>query len=145
MNKQLDMSNLMQDFFAAFPIDVNAFQDASKNSVVLGEKLTSVALNAAEKSAEISNIWTKQTLAKLNDLSKNPVVPSDYSKSLTDFASAQAEVAAENIAAYAEVAKKVQMDTVEVMMAAGKDLSEEASEAMKTATATPKPATKPAK
>ena len=145
MNKQLDMSNLMQDFFAAFPIDVNAFQDASKNSVVLGEKLTSVALNAAEKSAEISNIWTKQTLAKLNDLSKNPVVPSDYSKSLTDFASTQAEVAAENIAAYAEVAKKVQMDTVEVMMAAGKDLSEEASEAMKTATATPKPATKPAK
>ena len=120
-------------------------QDASKNSVVLGEKLTSVALNAAEKSAEISNIWTKQTLAKLNDLSKNPVVPSDYNKSLTDFASAQAEVAAENIAAYAEVAKKVQMDTVEVMMAAGKDLSEEASEAMKTATATPKPATKPAK
>ena len=145
MNKQLDMSNLMQDFFAAFPIDVNAFQDASKNSVVLGEKLTSVALNAAEKSAEISNIWTKQTLAKLNDLSKNPVEPSDYIKSLTDFASAQAEVAAENIAAYAEVAKKVQMDTVEVMMAAGKDLSEEASEAMKTATATPKPATKPAK
>ena len=136
MNKQLDMSNLMQDFFAAFPIDVNAFQDASKNSV---------ALNAAEKSAEISNIWTKQTLAKLNDLSKNPVEPSDYSKSLTDFASAQAEVAAENIAAYVEVAKKVQMDTVEVMMAAGKDLSEEASEAMKTATATPKPATKPAK
>ena len=81
MNKQLDMSNLMQDFFAAFPIDVKAFQDASKNSVVLGEKLTSVALNAAEKSAEISNIWTKQTLAKLNDLAKNPVEPSDYSKS----------------------------------------------------------------
>jgi hypothetical protein len=116
----------------------------SKNSVVLGEKLTSVALNAAEKSAEISNTWTKQTLAKLNDLSKNPVDHVDYSKSLTDFASAQAEVAAENIAAYAEVAKKVQMDTVEVMMAAGKELSEEASAAFKTA-AKPKPATKPAK
>lgn len=144
MNKQLDMTGLMQDFFAAFPVDVNAFQDVSKNSVVLGEKLTSVALNAAEKSAEISNTWTKQTLAKLNDLSKNPVDHVDYSKSLTDFASAQAEVAAENIAAYAEVAKKVQMDTVEVMMAAGKELSEEASAALKTATK-PKPATKPAK
>ena len=144
MNKQLDMTGLMQDFFSAFPVDVNAFQDVSKNSVVLGEKLTSVALNAAEKSAEISNTWTKQTLAKLNDLSKNPVDPVDYSKSLTDFASAQAEVAAENIAAYAEVAKKVQMDTVEVMMAAGKELSEEASAALKTAAKT-KPATKPAK
>ena len=40
MNKQLDMTGLMQDFFAAFPVDVNAFQDVSKNSVVLGEKLT---------------------------------------------------------------------------------------------------------
>ena len=144
MNKQLDMTGLMQDFFSAFPVDVNAFQDVSKNSVVLGEKLTSVALNAAEKSAEISNTWTKQTLAKLNDLSKNPVDPVDYSKSWTDFASAQAEVAAENIAAYAEVAKKVQMDTVEVMMAAGKELSEEASAAFKMA-AKPKPATKPSK
>ena len=144
MNKQLDMTGLMQDFFAAFPVDANAFRDVRKNGVVLGEKLTSVALNAAEKSAEISNTWTKQTLAKLNDLSKNPVDPVDYSKSLTDFASAQAEVAAENIAAYAEVAKKVQMDTVEVMMAAGKELSEEASAAFKTA-AKPKPATKPAK
>ena len=144
MNKQLDMTGLMQDFFAALPVDVHAFQDVSKNSVVLGEKLTSVALNAAEKSAEISNNWTKQTLAKLNDLSKNPVDHVDYSKSLTDFASAQAEVAAENIAAYAEVAKKVQMDTVEVMMAAGKELSEEASAAFKTA-AKPKPASKPAK
>ena len=72
---------------------------------MLGEKLTGVALSAAKKSTEILNVWTKQTLAKLNNLSKNPVDPADYSKSLTDFASAQAEVAADNLAAYAEIAK----------------------------------------
>ena len=112
---------------------------------MLGEKLTGVALSAAEKSAEISNTWTKQTLAKLNNLSKNPVDPADYSKSLTDFASAQAEVAAENPAAYAEIAKKVQFDTVKVMMAASKQLSDEASTAIKTATTKPNPAPKAAK
>ena len=143
--KQLDIYSTVQDFFAAFPVDVNAFQDASKNSAVLGEKLTGVALSAAEKSAEISNTWTKQTLAKLNNLSKNPVDPADYSKSLTDFASTQAEVAAENLAAYAEIAKKVQLDTVEVMMAASKQLSDEASTAIKTATTKPNPAPKAAK
>ena len=42
--------------------------------------------------------------------------------------------AAENMAAYAEIAKKVQMDTVELMMAAGKDFSEDATAAMKKAT-----------
>ncbi len=42
---------------------------------------------------------------------------------------------AENLAAFAEVAKKVQMETVELMMAAGKDMSEDATAAVKKATA----------
>jgi hypothetical protein len=39
------------------------------------------------------------------------------------------------MAAYAEVAKKVQMETVELMLAAGKDFSEDATAAVKKATA----------
>jgi hypothetical protein len=42
---------------------------------------------------------------------------------------------AENLAAFAEIAKKVQMETVELMMAAGKDISEDATAAVKKATA----------
>ena len=38
------------------------------------------------------------------------------------------------MAAFAEVAKKVQMDTVELMLAAGKDMGEEATAAVKKAT-----------
>ena len=56
--------------------------------------------------------------------------PADYAKALGDFASAQAETAAENMAAFAEIAKKLQTETVELMMAAGKDMSEEASAAV---------------
>jgi len=44
-------------------------------------------------------------------------------------------MAAENLAAFAEIAKKVQMDTVELMLAAGKNASDEASAAVKKATA----------
>jgi hypothetical protein len=39
------------------------------------------------------------------------------------------------MAAFAEVAKKVQMETVELLMGAGKDMGEEASAAVKKATA----------
>ena len=46
---------------------------------------------------------------------------------MTEFASASAEAAAEHMAAFAEVAKKVQMETVELMMAAGKDMQNEAT------------------
>jgi hypothetical protein len=100
-----------------------------------GEKLSKVALEAAEKSSEISTKWTKDTLAKMADLTTMKSEPADYSKSFTDFATAEAEMFAETMSAYAEVAKKVQMETAELMLAAGKTASEDASAAMKKASA----------
>jgi len=129
-----DMTAMFKDVLGAFPVDTTAFEDAFKNSAALNEKLTAVALGAAEKSSEISTKWTKDTLSKLGDMSKAKDEPADYAKAMTDFASAQAEVAAENMAAFAEVAKKVQMETVELLMSAGKEATEEATAAVKKAT-----------
>ncbi len=134
MAKTQDFTAMMKDMMGAFPVDTKAMEDAFKTTATMNEKLSTVALEAAEKSTEISAKWTKDTLAKLADMSKAKSEPADYAKAMTDFASAQAEVAAENMAAFAEIAKKVQMDTVELMMAAGKDLSEDATAAMKKAT-----------
>ena len=149
MAKAQDFTATLKDMMGAFPVDTSAFDGAFKNQAELGEKITSVALEAAEKSAAISTKWTKDTLAKLGDMSKAKAEPADYAKAMTDFASAQAEVASENMAAFAEVAKKVQQETVELMMAAGKSASEEASAAMKKATeevtTAAKKATAPAK
>jgi hypothetical protein len=134
MAKTQDFTVMMKDMMGAFPIDTAAMEDAFKTTATLSEKLSGVALEAAEKSTEISSKWTKDTLSKLADMSKAKAEPADYAKAMTDFASAQAEVAAENMAAFAEIAKKVQMETVELMMAAGKNISEDATAAMKKAT-----------
>ena len=134
MAKAQDINAVMKDIMGAFPVDTKAMEDAFKNQAALNEKLSGVALTAAEQSAEISNKWTKETLAKLNDMTKAKSEPADYAKAMTDFASASAEVAAENMAAFAEVAKKVQMETVELLMSAGKDLQEDAAKAVKKAT-----------
>ncbi|MCK0149036.1 phasin family protein [Marivita sp. S6314] len=134
MAKTPDMTATLKEMMGAFPVDTKAMEDAFKTTATLNEKLSSVALEAAEKSTEISAKWTKDTLSKLSDMSKAKTEPADYAKAMTDFASAQAEVAAENMAAFAEIAKKVQMDTVELMMAAGKDISEDATAAVKKAT-----------
>ena len=142
MAKAQDMNAMLKDMMGAFPVDTSAMEDAYKNAVSLNEKFTSVALEAAEKSTEISSKWTKDTIAKVADMSKAKDEPADYAKAMTDFASASAEVAAENMAAFAEVAKKVQMETVELLMAAGKDLGEDAAAAVQKAT---KEATKAAK
>jgi hypothetical protein len=135
MAKTNDYTKIMQDMMAAFPVDTKSMQDAFKTSAALTEKMSKVALEAAEKSTEISTRWTKQALANIGEMSKMREEPTDYTKAMTDFASATAETAAENMAAFAEVAKRVQMETVELMLAAGKDISEDATAAMKKATA----------
>ncbi|UOA26461.1 phasin family protein [Pseudosulfitobacter sp. DSM 107133] len=133
MAKTQDLTAMFKDMMGAFPVDTASMEDAFKSATTLNEKLSGVALTAAEKSTEVSNKWTKETLAKLADMSKAKAEPADYAKAMTDFASSTAEVAAENMAAFAEIAKKVQMETVELMMAAGKDMSEEAQTAIKKA------------
>ncbi|SFQ97817.1 phasin, PhaP [Poseidonocella sedimentorum] len=129
-----DFTAIFKDMMGAFPIDTKAMTDVFQSSTTLNEKLSGVVLEAAEKSTEISSAWTKDTLGRLSDMSKAKAEPADYAKAMTDFASATAEVASEHMAAFAEVAKKVQMETVELMMAAGKDFSEDAAAAVQKAT-----------
>ena len=135
MTKTPDFTKVMQDMMASFPVDASAFQNAFKTQAAFAEKFSKVAIEAAEKSTEISAKWAKDALAKVADVAKAKSEPADYSKSVTAFASTAAEMAAENLAAFAEVAKKVQMETVELMLAAGKDIQEDATSAVKKATA----------
>ncbi len=134
MTQTPDMTAMFKDVMGSFPVDTSAMEDAFKTTATLNEKLSGVALSAVEKNAEISSKWTKETVAKLTEMSKAKAEPADYAKAMTDFASASAETAAEHMAAFAEVAKKVQMETVELMMAAGKDMQEDATAAVKKAT-----------
>ncbi len=135
MTKTTDFTKVVQDMMAQFPVDASAFQNAFKTQAAFGETLAKVALEAAEKSTEISAKWAKDSIARMSDVAKAKAEPTDYTKSVTDFASASAEIAAENLAAFAEVAKKVQLETVELLLAAGKEASADATAAVQKATA----------
>jgi len=128
------MTTMFKDVLGSFPVDTSAMEGSFKTAASLNEKLSGVALTAAEKSAELSSKWAKDTLGKLSDMSKAKAEPADYAQAMTDFASANAEAAAEHMASFAEIAKKVQMDTVELMMAAGKDMQAETKAAVEKAT-----------
>lgn len=129
-----DFTKTWTEMFAKFPGDMNAMNDMFKSSTDMMTRMSNVALTAADQSADITSKWTKDSIAKLSAMTKTPTEPADYSKAMTDFASASFESAAEHMAAYAEVAKKVQIETVELMLAAGKDAQEEATAAIKKAT-----------
>lgn len=130
-----DYTKVMKDMLGAFPVDTSAMTEAFKSQATFADKMSKVVLEAAEKSTEISAGWTKSTIGKLGVVTNAKAEPTDYTKAMTDFASTQAEISSESMAAFAEVAKKVQMETVELMMAAGKDISEDATAAVKKATA----------
>lgn len=131
-----DYTKMMKDMMGSMPMDTSALQNAFKSQAAMMEKMTKAALEAAEKSTEVSTKWTKATLAKAGDAATGKQDPAEYSQAMKDFASAQAELASEHVAAFAEIAKKLQMDTVELLMAAGKDMHEETTAAVKKATDT---------
>jgi hypothetical protein len=135
MAKTQDYTAIMKDMMGAFPVDMTAMQDAFKTHATLGEKMSKVGIEAADKSAELSTKWTKDTLAKFAAVTTAKTEPADYAKAFTDFATTASEAASQHMAAFAEVAKKFQMETVELMLAAGKDISEETSAAVKKVTA----------
>lgn len=131
--KTTDYTKMMQEMMASLPTDMSSYQDSFKSYAAFGEKMSKVALEAAEKSTEISSKWTKDTLTKMSGVATMRDEPADYSKAMTDFASSQAESTAETLAAFAEIAKNVQMETVELMLSAGKDMSEDFTSAAKKA------------
>lgn len=127
--KTTDFTKSFQDMMANMPVDTSSLKEAFKTQSALAEKLTRLTLEAAEASTEISARWTKDTLSRMGELTAAKDQPADYAKAAQEFATLAAERASENIQAYAEVAKKLQMQTVDVMLTAGKDLAEDAQDA----------------
>ena len=134
MTKSQDFSAIFKDMMGSFPVDTTAMEDAFKSQSSLTEKMSAVALDAANKSTALSAKWTTDTLGKFQSVATAKAEPADYAKSVSDFATASAETASEHMAAFAEIAKKVQSQTMELVMAAGKDMSEEMSTAAQKAT-----------
>ena len=134
MAKTQDFTAVFKDMMGSFPVDTKAMEEAFKTQTTLAEKMSAVAIDAAGKSSQLSAKWTQDTLAKFEAMSKAKTEPADYAKAMTDFASASAESAAEHMAAFAEIAKKVQTQTMELVLAAGKDMSEDMTAAAKKAT-----------
>lgn len=132
--KKTTAADPVQEFMSALKIDTSAFEDVFKNAAEASEKLASIALDAAGKSAKLSADWTDETISKLGEITKAKAEPNEYAKAVSEFAAGQASASAEKLAAFAELAKKVQTETVEYMVEAGKEFAEEGAAQVKKAT-----------
>ena len=125
MNKiDNEFTKAFEKFFTVNPMN---FQDAAKNVAEYNAKFSKIALDAAKKNAALSQAWANETLGKMEVFTKVQGEPTDYAKVAADFVSAQTQASPEHIAAFTEVAKKAQAETVELMLAAGKEFQAEAA------------------
>lgn len=113
--------------------DMTAFNDMFKNVAEFNSKFSDIVIKAAEKNAELSQAWTKDTLKKLQEITKPHTDPADYAKAFADVTTAQAQATPDHLAAFAEVAKKAQMDAIELLASAGKEAQKKAETAVKKA------------
>ena len=128
-----DYAQMLKDMMGNFPVDTSSVENLAKSQAALAEKMSSVAIEAAQKSTDLSARWMQDTLSKLSGITAAKAEPADYAKSVTDFMTQSAESAAENMAAFAEIAKRVQTETLELLMAAGKDMTEDMTAAARKA------------
>ena len=94
-------------------------------------KLSKIALDTFKKNTELSQEWSKETLNSLETFTKTHKNPSDYSKVINDFVTQQTQSSPKHIAKFAEIAKKAQLDTIDLYMSAGKEMNEEMTKTAK--------------
>ena len=104
-----------------------------KKQTVVNEKYYNLFLGAAEKSTAISYKWASDVLTKMQEVQTSKTDPSEYAQSIGDFVSEQTDVATENLAALAEVAKKAQLDSVSLFVATAKEVQDETAASVKKA------------
>jgi len=111
----------------------NPFMSSNSLDGILefNSKLSKIALDTFKKNTELSQEWSKETLNSLETFTKTHKNPSDYSKVINDFVTQQTQSSPKHIAEFAEIAKKAQLDIIDLYMSAGKEMNEEMTKTSK--------------
>jgi hypothetical protein len=130
-NQANEFVKTFENMFTAVPGD---FNELFKNAAEYNSKFYKIGLDAARENVELGQAWATATLKKAEKLAVVKGAPADYAKVTAEFVNEQVQASPEQLAAFGEVAKKAQTQSVELMLAAGKELQAEATKTAKKAT-----------
>ena len=126
-----DYTKNFEKMMSQSPIKVD---EAMKSVMDYNAKFGKIALDTVKKNTELSQAWAKENLTALDPFVKSTEKPEEFMKIATDYVSSQTQSTPKHLAEFAEVAKKAQLETIDLMMKAGKDAQEELSSATKKST-----------
>jgi len=101
------------------PTDPASFRKALKESATVNQKLSKLAISAAEQSAEVSTKWGREILEQINEVNTTNESPAEYVRKIADLGTASVGSSADYMTKFAEIAKQIQIDTLEVLLSAG--------------------------
>ncbi|PWR02055.1 Phasin [Meridianimarinicoccus roseus] len=129
-------------FFKTAPAAFNtaAVTDAWKTWATFGERFSAIALDAANKSNDVTTNTVKESLKLLRDVTSAQNAPTDYTKVVSDFGTSQAELVKTHFQALGDVAKLAQNDATELLSTTGQHITEQGSKAANAAQASAKAA-----
>ena len=120
MNQFQDYTKAFSNMASHLPLSPATMNDAYQKTAANMEKAVSIALNAASEVVDINDRWAKDTLARARDVAEEKPSPENMVKTMQDYASSSWEASAQYLASYTEVARKAQMDAVELAIGAAK-------------------------
>jgi hypothetical protein len=127
MAKTQDFTSFLKDVPVAF--DADAVTNAMKTSASFSERFSAIAIDAAEKSNDITTNTVKKSLTLLRGVTDVQDEPADYAKAMTDFATAQSNLVKAHFEALGDVAKLAQSNATELFATTGRQVTEQSTKA----------------
>ena len=120
MNNFQDYTKAFSNMASYLPLSPATMNDTYQKATANFEKAVNIALNATSEVVDINDKWAKDTLARAKDVAEEKPSPENMVKAMQDYASSSWEASAQYLASYTEVARKAQMDAVELAIGAAK-------------------------
>ena len=103
----------------------NPMTDMFRTVTAFNARLAGIAIETAERNADLAHGWTRETLDRMAPLADTSATPGEAAKRMGEFATDRMRAAPEHMARFAEVAKTAQTRGIEAMMDAGREMQGE--------------------
>lgn len=120
MNNFQDYTKAFSNMASYLPLSPSTMNEVYQKTASNMEKAVSITLNAASEVVDINDKWAKDTLAKVKVVAEEKPSPENMAKTMQNYASSTWEVSAQYLASYTEVARKAQMDALELAIGTNK-------------------------
>ncbi|MEM9426955.1 MAG: phasin, PhaP [Pseudomonadota bacterium] len=134
MPKTKDPMVAFKEVLKEMPLGADAVETAYRTTASLNEKLAASAIKAVGAAQSVTDGWTKDTLAKVGELTKAKADPADYIEAVTSVAAEQSDIAIKTLTALADITKTCQTETFELFASVTREVNEDAVQTMQSAT-----------